>query len=85
MVKPLKTQPFSMKRGDISAVKSEFGYHIIKLTGHQGLRKTAHARRNARSLRRARAQAQAVFRAGRSSYQHLVYEQAEAFEARYTA
>jgi len=82
MVKPFEDTVFSLKPGEISAVvPTDFGYHIIMVTGARGGEKRPFEAVRAEIENEIRTQlAQKRFAEAAVEFQNLVYEQAESLK-----
>jgi peptidyl-prolyl cis-trans isomerase D len=79
MVKPFEEAVFRMKEGEISdPVQSEFGYHVIRLTGIQPARaRPLDEVRKELAAELARQKGQRKFAEAAETFNNLVYEQAD--------
>ena len=81
MVKPFEDAVFSMKQGEIRVAKSEFGFHVVKLTGIQpgSTRPLAEVRKElAADL--ARQKGVQKFAESSEAFSNMVYEQSESLK-----
>ncbi len=82
MVKPFEDAVFGMKQGDISGiVQSDFGYHIITLTGIKpgGVRPLEEVKSEIEAELR-KTKAAKLFAESAEQFSNLVYEQADTFK-----
>jgi len=82
MVKPFEDAVFSLKQGEISnVVESEFGYHIIELTGVRGGAKKSFDEVKAEIEEEVRKQlAQKRFTESAEAFTNMVYEQPDSLQ-----
>ncbi|WP_298829386.1 SurA N-terminal domain-containing protein [uncultured Piscinibacter sp.] len=82
MVKPFEDAAFGLKQGEISGiVESDFGYHIIQVTGARGGEKKTFEQVRAEIEEEAKKQqAQTRFAAAAVDFSNMVYEQADSLK-----
>jgi peptidyl-prolyl cis-trans isomerase D len=81
MVKPFEDAAFSMKQGELQVVQSDFGFHVIRLTGIQG-GKTKPLEEVRKELTADLTRQKAVRKYGEAAeaFDNLVYEQSESLK-----
>jgi len=81
MVKPFEDAVFSMKQGEIRVAKSEFGFHVVKLTGIQpGKTRPLEEVRKELATELTRQKGEKKFAESSEAFGNMVYEQSESLK-----
>jgi peptidyl-prolyl cis-trans isomerase D len=81
MVKPFDDAAFSMKQGDLQVVQSEFGFHVVRVTGIQGGKsKPLEEVRKELTADLTRQKAARKYSESSEAFGNLVYEQSESLK-----
>ncbi|HUQ75968.1 MAG TPA: SurA N-terminal domain-containing protein [Burkholderiales bacterium] len=81
MVKPFEDAVFSMKQGEVQVAQSEFGFHVVRLTGIQeGKSRSLDEVRKELSAELARQKGERKYAESAEAFSNLVYEQAESLK-----
>src|SRR6267378_6433774 len=81
MVKPFEDAAFSMKQGELQVAQSEFGFHVIRLTGIQaGKTKPLEEVRKQLTADLTRQKAVRKYGEAAEAFDNLVYEQSESLK-----
>jgi peptidyl-prolyl cis-trans isomerase D len=81
MVKPFEDAAFSMKQGELQVVQSDFGFHVIRLTGIQaGKTKPLEEVRKQLTADLTRQRATRKYGEAAEAFDNLVYEQSESLK-----
>jgi peptidyl-prolyl cis-trans isomerase D len=81
MVKPFEEAVFSMKQGETREVQSEFGFHVIRLTGVQaGKTKPMDEVRKELAAEVSRQKGQRKYTESSEAFSNMVYEQSESLK-----
>jgi len=81
MVKPFEDAVFSMKQGEVRVAQSEFGFHVIRLTGAQeGKNRPLDEVRKELTADLARQKAQKKYSESAEAFSNMVYEQSESLK-----
>jgi peptidyl-prolyl cis-trans isomerase D len=81
MVKPFEDAVFSMKQGEIRVAQSEFGYHVIRLTGIQEAKqRPLEDVRKELSADLAKQKGQKKYSESAEAFSNMVYEQSESLK-----
>jgi len=81
MVKPFEDAVFSMKQGEIRVAQSEFGFHVIRLTGIQeGKQRPLEDVRKELAADLAKQKGQRKYSESAEAFSNMVYEQSESLK-----
>jgi peptidyl-prolyl cis-trans isomerase D len=81
MVKPFEDAVFEMKQGEIRVAQSEFGFHVIRLTGIQeGKQRPLEEVRKELTAELARQKGQKKYSESAEAFSNTVYEQSESLK-----
>jgi peptidyl-prolyl cis-trans isomerase D len=81
MVKPFEDAAFSMKQGELQVAQSDFGFHVIRLTGIQaGKTKPLEEVRQQLTAELTRQKATRKYGEAAEAFDNLVYEQSESLK-----
>jgi peptidyl-prolyl cis-trans isomerase D len=81
MVKPFEEAAFSMKQGEVRVVQSEFGFHVIRLTGIQeGKQRPLEEVKKELAADLARQKGQKKYSESAEAFSNTVYEQSESLK-----
>jgi peptidyl-prolyl cis-trans isomerase D len=81
MVKPFEEAVFAMKQGEVRVAQSEFGFHVIRLTGVQeGKNRPLEEVRKELTTELTRQKGQKKYSESAEAFSNLVYEQSESLK-----
>jgi peptidyl-prolyl cis-trans isomerase D len=81
MVKPFEDAVYSMKQGEVQVAQSEFGFHVIRLTGVQeGKNRPLEEVRKELAADLARQKGQKKYSESAEAFSNMVYEQSESLK-----
>jgi peptidyl-prolyl cis-trans isomerase D len=81
MVKPFEDAVFGMKQGELRTVQSEFGFHVVKLTGvQQGKQRALEDVKKELAADLARQKGQKKYAEASDQFGNMVYEQSESLK-----
>ena len=81
MVKPFEDAVFSMKQGEIRIAQSEFGFHVIRLTGVQeGKQRSLDDVKKELTAELAKQKGQKKYSESAEAFSNMVYEQSESLK-----
>ena len=81
MVKPFEEAVFSMKQGEVRVAQSEFGFHVIRLTGiQQGKQRPLDEVRKELAADLAKQKGQKKYSESAEAFSNMVYEQSESLK-----
>ena len=81
MVKPFEDAVFSMKQGEVRVAQSEFGFHVLRLTGVQeGKNRPLEEVRKELTTELARQKGQRKYSESAEAFSNMVYEQSESLK-----